>query len=341
MYQLRIYCILIIVLGISSVGFSQQNYFFTLSTTKASPLGLGGAYTAIEDDIVSASYNPATLSLYQYDKNYRFTLYLNPIAPATVYYERLQNNRQNNQHKDQIVKTLGLLIKSLVFTGKYIDLGLIFNEQILDKNFLLRQRKFFQNSDLWENSYHTFIARIKLADRVSLGASGSYYTKSVDSETKKGVGFSYGILLKPSPKMSVGLAFIDFPRNMPEIRLPLERLVDQTMNIGMTYKATKSTTLSCDLRNLTEDDRKSVREAHFGFEQKIFSLITIRGGYFQERFTDNRTISGGIGLLNSNLFFATDNQFNHSQFVLNYSFVYQKNNNQVYNWHILSLILRI
>lgn len=341
MFRIRINLILIIILGCNGIGLSQQNYFFTLSTIKARPIAIGGAYTSIEDDMVSAGYNPATLSLYQFDKNYRLTLYLSPIAPTTLYYEHFQSTQQDKQHKKNLFKTAALLMKGLILTGKFIDIALIFNEQIFDNKNLLNQKKFFQDCDLWQNSYHTLVTRFKLADRVSIGASSSLYIRSIYDDVQHGVGFSYGILMKPSTKMNVGVAFIDYPNNMPEVRLPLERLVDQTMNIGISYRPTTSTTFSLDLRNLTEDDRKNVREVHLGLEQKILSILAIRGGYFKERFADTQTFSGGIGLFDSNLLFADDNHLNHAQFILNYSFVYQKNKTNVINWHVLSLLIRI
>ena len=302
---------------------------------------MGTAYTSIEDNIVSASYNPATLSLYRFSKDHRFTAYLNPVAPTTLYYEYFKNKQQDQHKRDELFKTASLLIKSLVFTTKSIDVALIFNEQVIDKQYLFNQKKFFQNCDLWENGYHTLVTRIKLAERVSLGASGSYYIKDINNETHRGWGFSYGILLKPSTRMNVGLAFVDFPNDMSEVRVPLERMADQTMNIGVSYKPTSNTTLSFDLRNLTEDRRKGVRETHLGFEQNIFSIISIRGGYFKERFADVHTFSGGIGLIDSNLMYADDNHFNHSQFMLNYSFLYQQTKDQFFRWHVLSLLIRI
>jgi len=232
-------------------------------------------------------------------------------------------------------------MKSLVFTGKFIDVALIFNEQIINNNYLSDQKKFFQDCQLWDNSYHAFVTRIKLADRVSLGASGSYYMKEINNEIYKGWGFSYGILLKPSTRMNVGLAFVDYPNDMPEIRLPLERMADQTMNIGISYRPTASTTLTLDIRNLTEDNRKGVREAHLGFEQNLFAILSLRGGYFKERFADIHTFSGGIGLIDSNLIFADDHHFNHAQFMLNYSFIYQQTKIQFFRWHVLSLLIRI
>ena len=109
----------LVILGIIKVVFSQENYFLTLSTIKARPLAMGSAYTSIEDDIVSASYNPATLNLYQVKKDYRLTIYLNPIAPITVYYEQFNNNQngKNDRGTQKFFKTASLLMKGLVFTA--------------------------------------------------------------------------------------------------------------------------------------------------------------------------------------------------------------------------------
>lgn len=344
MFCLQQKFIFLFILGLTNISFSQQNLFLTSGTTKARSLALGGAYTSIEDDIVSAGYNPATLSLYQATKDSRLTVYLNPVAPMIVYYGQIKKNNhsdQNHSPSQQFLKTITLLIKSLVFTGRFVDIALVLNEQVIEEKYLLHQNKFFDDCDLWDNSYHTFTSRIKLAERVSIGVAGSIYLKKIEDKRYQGVGFSYGIMLKPAHNMNVGLAFIDFPENLPEIRLPVERMIDQTMNIGVSYKPTTSTTLSFDLRNLTEDDQPNVREAHLGIEQTIFSIFAIRGGLFQERFTRDRTFSGGLGLFDSNLLFSKENHFNHPQFLLNYSFLYQKRDSHPFRWHVLSILFRI
>jgi len=340
MFKICVVAFIVILLSVEAAS-AQQNYFVTLSTARARPLAMGGAYSSIEDDIASASYNPATLSLYKFDKSFRTTFYLNPIAPATLFYEKLKNNQQNVPDQNQMLKISALLVKAFVVTTRFLDLAFVFNEQILDTTRLVGQKNFFQDCGLLTNNYHSFIARLKLADRVSLGTSASLFTRKVADKIERGWGVSYGILLKPSTRMNVGLAFVYYPTNMKNIRLPLERLSDQTMNIGISYRLTSSTTVSFDLRNLTEDDRNNVREAHFGFEQRAFSIFAIRGGYFQEKFTRRQTFSGGIGLVDSNLFFKTENRFDHSQFMLNYSFVYQKDHSRDSIWHVLSLLIRI
>ena len=335
---------ILLLINFVTVGFAQESSFLTFSTTKARPLAMGGAYTAVEDDIFSASYNPATLSFYRFDKDYRLTFYLNPIASTAAIhqdYQAQQNDEASGFSTVDVLKSTALFVKSIAFTGKYLDMALVFHEQILDENNLFKQKKFFENCDIWKNSYHSFLTRIKLAERVSLGFSGSLYVNKIDNQTQQDMGFSYGILLKPSTKLNVGLAYVDFPKNIPDIRMVLERMSDETMNIGVSYRPTSSTLLAFDFRNLTEDKRKAVREAHFGFEQNVFSIIALRGGYYKERFSDNHVFSGGIGIIDSNLFFQKQNRFSHSQFLLNYSFVYQKMENEELNWHVLSLFIRL
>ena len=75
--------------------------------------------------------------------------------------------------------------------------------------------------------------------------------------------------------------------------------------------------------------------------QDFFSFLALRGGVYKERFSDNWIFSGGIGLINTNMLFSKDNQFNHSQFMVNYAFVYQQKQKMIFRWHVLSLFIRI
>jgi len=184
------------------------------------------------------------------------------------------------------------------------------------------------------------IARIKLADRVSIGASANMYLKKNNIKTERFYGFSYGILVKPAPELNVGITYHYFPKTFSDVRIPLERLADQTINAGISYHPLKNSTLAVDLRNLTEEKGKSTFEAHFGLEQRIFSLVALRAGFFRERPSNHQMISAGIGLIDSNLLFSKENQFSQPHFMLNYAFAQKKETNQVYNWHLISLSLR-
>ncbi len=331
----------LIFLLLFSRGMAQQDYYFTLSTIKARPIAMASAYTAMEDNVASASFNPATLSLYRFDKAHRITLFFNPIAPTGLFFARENDTPGAVRSQTDRLKTALLLFKGIAVTANFLDVALILNEQVINMPALTEQKRFFQDCATWDNSSHSLVGRIKLADRVSLGFSSSYYRQASDDQVSSGWGFSYGILLKPSPRMNVGVAFVDFPNKIPEVRLPLERLSDQTMNIGIAYQPWSNATVSLDIRNLTEDNRKAVREIHIGLEQNFFSVFAIRTGFFQERFTSVQMFSIGAGLIDSNIFFADDNKFARPQFVLNYAFLYQDEPARIARWHVLSMLIRI
>ncbi len=342
MIKFNIIKIALLFLLIANPTIAQQDLYLTLNNNKARPVAMGGAFSSIEDNIVSATYNPASLNLYQREKSFRVTFFFNPITPIILFSEEVktQDTQDYESANRRYLKNAATLIKSIVISAKFLDLGFIFNEQLINRDELQTQQVFFKNCDLFSNSYHTAIARIKLADRVSIGASANMYFKKNTNETERFYGFNYGILVKPSPKLNVGITYHYFPKTFSDVRLPLERLGDQTINAGISYFPLKNSTLAVDLRNLTEEKGKSTFEAHFGFEQRIFSLIALRGGFYQERPSNHQMISAGIGLVDSNLLFSKENQFSKPNFILNYAFAQKKENSQVYNWHLVSLLLR-
>jgi len=333
--------IFIFILFFIGRGYAQEDIYLSLSTIKARPIAMGGAYTSVEDNITSAGYNPASLDLYQNEKNFRITFFLNPIAPSTKIYDHYFRENAENGITSNLLKYAASFIKGFVITAKFIDLGFIFGEQIIDQNSLIAQKEVFKDYDLWNNCYHTIVARIKLAERVSLGGSASLFRKKVGEKVEHDYGFSYGILIKPKSHLNIGMAYHYLPQLMPEVRMPLEKLVDHTINVGISYYPTKSTTFTVDVRNLTEEKDESAIEAHFGFEQRIFSLVAIQAGYYKERFSPNQTISVGLGIIDTNIFFSKNLWFKKSPFLINYALAYHKTANQIFRWHVISLTIRI
>jgi hypothetical protein len=342
MIKFTIKNVILFLLLFVNIVFAQQNLYLTLNNNKAKPVAMGGAYSSIEDNIVSATYNPASLNLYQREKSFRVTFFFNPITPTILFSEDWRSQDKANYERDnrRYLKNAATLIKGIVVTAKFLDLGFIFNEQLINMDNLQTQQVFFKNSDLFNNCYHTVIARIKLADRVSIGASANMYFKKNDIKTERFYGFNYGILVKPAPELNVGITYHYFPKTFSDVRIPLERLADQTINAGISYQPLKNSTLAVDLRNLTEEKGKSTFEAHFGLEQRVFSLVALRAGFFNERPSNHPMISAGIGLIDSNLLFSKENQFSQSHFMLNYTFAQKREVNKVYNWYLISLSFR-
>ena len=335
----------LLIVGYFVLNFSnaqaQTNLYLNLSTMKAKPLAMASAYTSIEDNLVSAMYNPATLSTYALKKNFRLTFFLNPVAPVSAWFDRYRSETTNFYLENQSRWKDGLLLfKGLIITLKFLDIGFVFNEQIIDENLIAAKRQIFSYYHVPNNCYHSAIIKLRLADRVSLGASTSLFKKQSEEQVEKGWEFSYGILMKPEKNLNVGISYHYFPKLMSTVRMPLEKMADQTVNVGLSYYPFKSTTLSLDLRNITEEKGKSVIEIRSGFEQRFFSIIALRAGYFRERFSDLKQTSAGIGLIDSNLFFSQNGKFAHSPFLINYAFVQEKRKSTIKRWHVLSLEIR-
>lgn len=323
------------------VCLAQDHYFATLHNIKPRPLAMGGAFTSVEDDLEAIAYNPATFSLYKDKKDHRITLYFNPIA-SWVALKKYSNNFQQKIDKINLLEASALLFKAIVFTGKFVNTGIIFGEESLKNIYNYHSSTWFNFNDLWDNCSNTFFASFKLAERLSIGVSGSlYHERNSNNILKQGIGFSYGIMLKPSSRLCVGLAYMDFAKNMSDYRMLIERMDDETMNIGVSYYPTSSTIFSLDIRNLTEENKENVRELHVGFEQSIYEIGAIRLGFFRERFVPCNNYSIGIGILDSNLIFKNKNRLNHHDFTINYSFIYQENLQKFNRWHFFSLLFRI
>ncbi|MBD3289820.1 hypothetical protein GF337_13520 [candidate division KSB1 bacterium] len=326
-------------LNIQSIT-AQTHYFGTLSNVKQRPLAMGGAFTSVEDDLEAVLYNPGSFNLYENEKQHRLTIFINPMS-LLIASRHYSENFTEKIENTNVLNASALLFKSVIFTAKFFNAGIILGEESLNNIRQNERSSFFSFNDLWNNCSHTIFSNIQLAPKVSMGLSGTVYYDKTGSTRISKYGFSYGILMKPNPHINVGLSYIDFPKELPNYRTNLERMFDETMNIGISYRPFPGTTLSVDVRNLTEENKNNVRELHVGFEQSFFGIISLQGGYFQENYTKNNSYSCGIGLFDSRLIHKRQNEFGHHNYSLQYSFVYQEEEKGFNRWHFFSLLFHL
>lgn len=341
MFQKNQICLLIMV-TVASVSFAQGNRFVTLNNLKARPLAMGGAFTAIEDDLSAINFNPAAFTLYGTPKSRRITLFLNPVSPIVGAVKSKDLFSGNGSNFDDYLLALSLFLKSVSFTFSRLELSILLGEQGLYSQTVFPSEKVVEVSGFRQNHSHSFVASLKLAEKVSFGGTASVLFQSkqgdpLDRET--GWGISYGILLKPEKKLNIGVSFFSFADSLRRFREPIEGIVDESVNVGVSYQPFDGTLLSADFRNLGEEDSVAVRELHLGFEQVFFSHLAIRGGFFRQ--DDDRVFSFGIGLLDENKFFDSERTFKHRNFMLNYTFVYQETSAMDFRWHFFSLLFRL
>lgn len=325
------------------VSWAQNTRYFIFNNVKPRPLAMGGAFVALEDDIAAINYNPASFSLYAATKSKRLTFFLNPISPFVGGIENGDLFNGSGSTLDDLFSSISLLVKSISLSLESFEFGLLLGEESLSLPEEFARGPFDING-FRQNHSHSFVGRIKLADRVSLGGTATllYGSKTANpAERTSDVGISYGILLKPETGLKIGVAFFNLPDSLKDARVPMERIVDESVNIGISYQLFHGMTkFALDIRNLGEETQTAVREFHFGLEQVLMSQMAVRAGYFQKD-SEDRVFSWGVGLLDGNTLFDPENSFTHRNFLFNYAFIYENSrlgNNQ---WHLLSFHIRL
>jgi hypothetical protein len=323
--------------------FSQTNRFFTLSNVKARPLAMGGAFTAVEDDLAAIEFNPAGYFLSEDVDSKHIHLFLNPVSPFVGGFKRDDLFIDNDLQLDDVLLSLSLLLKSFSLTLNRFQLGVLLGEESLYLPAAFPRDGLNKISGFQQNHRHSIIGRLKLADKVSVGGTASFMfgsTPGAAEERRSDVGFSYGILLKPERGLSIGVSFVNLPDSLRQHRLPLEGMVDESVNIGISYELFTKTLFSLDVRNLGEEQRDAIREFHLGVEQVLLSQVALRAGYFIKN-SDEEVFSWGIGLFNGDRIFPRYQEESQRNFYLNYAFVYEKSTLLSNKWHFLTFTMKI
>lgn len=297
---------------------------------------------SIQDDLASTFYNPATYELYKRKQGRRLTLFVNPVAPVVAGVKNSDLFTGEGETIDDVLLSLGFLIKSVSLSLGDVEFGLLLGEPGLNLPSAFKDETPLRLTGFRQNHSHSLVGRIKLAEQVSVGAAASLLYGSAPSDPRRRideVAISYGVLLKPEKGLQVGVSFVNLPDTLQRFSSVVERLVDESVNLGISYRLL-NTTLSVDVRNLGEEREVAVREFHLGVEHVILSHLALRAGWFNND-QGNQVYSWGIGLLDGNALVSRERQFAHRNFFLNYAFVYENNSFDDQKQHFLSLNLRL
>jgi len=332
--------LLLIVTPAATPG--QGNRYFTLNTTKVRPLAMGSAFTALGDALAAIQFNPAAYFPRPNNAIPRLTLFLNPVSPVVGGVNHEELFRGSGSLVDDTLLSLSLLLKSISVNLNSVQLGFLLGEEGLYLPEMFFDERFVRVSGFRQNHTHSLIGRLQLADEVSVGASANFLFGSAPGDPMKrrsDFGISYGILLRPEKGLNIGVSFVNLPDSLADYRLPLERLVDESVNIGVAYEMFTKTLVSLDVRNLGEESNRIIRELHLGVEQLILTHLALRAGYFKKN-SGEHVLSWGVGLLNDTLLFNSRNESSRN-FYLNYAFVYEKSQDTDTRWHFLSFLIKI
>ncbi|NQT24279.1 hypothetical protein HQ585_02880 [candidate division KSB1 bacterium] len=282
--RIKIYFILT-VLG-AHILFGQNDYLVTMSTIKSRPLALGGAFVAMQNEWAALYYNPAGFHVSRTDPDKTFAVTFNPLGPIFVISER------DKYSKGSV--SAGWIINAIGIKTGMLSWGLLMGEESLANSDRLNRSQFFDAVGYETNRNAAIGLSIALAPRVRFGMAGDMFIRK-GGLSKVKFGYRYGLMVKPRENLEVGLCYVDFPKENADDRMELERLADETLNIGVAYSPYKMITLYIDVRNVSGEGKSALLEPHFGLEMDLMSHYSLRGGYYRTRGGEEKSWSFGIG----------------------------------------------
>ena len=298
-------------------------------------LGMGGACTAVYDDLAASIHNPAFLGLNNRDYN-GFSFFVNPLGIAAVITDS-DDLKHNSIDIIDAVHLFGSAVKGISFSQQFITSTLILSESLTD--FSEPSGKFFSSDKLLDWNFDVFSTQFKFAEQFSIGASGFLFTTCFDKTERKG-GLGYGIRLAPNPNFIIGVSYFDIPNEIVPFFITDFRILDETINVGITYLYKKNILVSLDIKNVTEENEVLTKEMHVGTEFYFSKYFTARSGYYYDQYRKQNVFSCGFGLFSNSMY--EKEFFNLFLINLNYGLEIKKSEYRINQYHhLLSLLIKI
>lgn len=279
------------------------------------PLGMGGAFTAISNDITSAYYNPAGLA------------YLDYPQIALMHDERYGNLVNYNYGAVALPfgadYTFSLSAMRLAIDGIFDTRNALIDydgDGILDHpndRIDYSKIKEFSNQD-WAIY---FSGAKRVFDNLYVGANFKFIYRSIAEFSAWGFGFDAGALYFLTPELILGANLQDFTTTLVSWSTGRNELISPTVKIGAAYNYTLFNRLritpAMDFDVRFENRRFSSQfnigpvsfDPHFGLELNYNNLFSVRAGY-----NDVKQITFGAGFrlpkMNIDYSFA---RFNYAQ----------------------------
>ncbi len=320
---------------------AQQDHFVTISTLKCRSLAMGAAVMAVPDDFGALSMNPAAVELYAAPKTFRVTLLLNPVGPMVALARWRDLRGATGSRTGDVAVAAATLLKGAAVTISPFEVLATWGEETPGFGPRRYGPEGFHLRNYLDAFSSSFGVKLRLASQVAIGVGTDVWHLSREHRQLWQWGFSYGVFLRPDPRVSVGLVYTELPDSFSNARRTMERIGDESLNLGLAWRPFATTVVSVDLRHIGEEGTALTRELHLGAEQVIFAHLALRGGLYRERDSRRFTYSCGVGLLDLNALVGSERQFAHPAFLVNYALVYREMPDGQDRWHLLSMLFRL
>ncbi len=333
------FTILFFFLAVFTYGQGHTYSYTNFTFTRA--LAMGGAFTAVEDALESALFNPAALRSDLYGQS-AFDLYINPLGTADAAKHRDDLTTRNSLNARDAAGLAGTFFRAATFAQPVFQFSVILSEQLPNNPFTSSTDGKNDTKYILDWHYHAASARVALAKQVSLGAT-AYAFNSTDEQSQQlttKLGSSYGILMKPNESFSAGISFFSFPEGPDTLMFQQHRISNKSINVGIAYRLAPYLKGAFDFRNVSQEENNSTNEIHAGLELQPASMLAIRTGYFRNYDSGIDTYSFGLGLADFRTY-KTRERFVLSRIILNYGVQMEYDPEYLQLAHYLTFQLRL
>lgn len=303
----------------------------SVNTSNARPVAMGSAFQAVEDRWAGIHWNPASFTCDPEEDNFRFFLRINPIGPVILI--------NDPKDVDSGTSPIALCLPGVFFKFNRVYLGILTGEESLANLSRFKKSSIFNGNDYEYSRYTDIALRLRFAPKVSMGVGVQAVYQNPDNGGKRW-GYQYGILIKPKSYLHVGLCYYNFNNHLSDTRMNLERIPDETLNIGVAIRPLSQILISLDMRNVSDDHQPATLEPHFGTEIAPFQQFRLRGGFFRNRDTQYSVCSAGFGYecqpLNSGNYFLS-----RLQWGIDATYVWEEALSGMIEWGLLNFYITL
>lgn len=303
-----------------------QDYSVSMSTARARPLSMGGAFVAQENQLSALNFNPAGFRL-QSQMNSRFYVFYNPLGiPAVLKNRDLISNERFPVH---------WILQGIGYNLGIFSIGILAGEENLNRIPVYHKAKALEINEFTNDRNISAGISLALAPRVSVGVAAEALLRQQE-KLEVYWAYRYGIILKPKENLSFGLCYFDLPDELSNDRVLLDRLTDESLNVGLSWSPFSFIIIAGDVRNVSDDKNGITREPHAGIELKFSRHLALRGGYFTSNDQSIKTWSMGVGLIDVNSLVPQGRRLIKSSTGINLSWIIQQDEMHTDRWLIVS-----
>jgi hypothetical protein len=298
----------------------------TVSTVSPRPMGMGGAFMAVDDELAAMAWNPAGMAPprcrsangLRFDIN---VLGAPSIAAETGLLTGVESEQFASLHAiEKLATAIGCVAKSVRVRTRGVAFGVLFLEEHLDPQGLARSRRIADAEDLLDGYYTTVAFAFRLAPSASIGMSQVVFSGLDEGGGRStAYGRSYGAVLRPNEFLTVGLTYLDTPPDFQHYRLSVEGLGTRTMNAGVAYRPWRGTLLTLDLRDLSETHPETSMEPRLGLEWNAPGRVAVRAGAYREDSGRTDVLTLGLGAIPRSVCPESGPEFSGDSYTINYA----------------------